>query len=262
MKRVGFLVFLALLLGACANNPTVAPTLQPPAPTTPQTADARTRAELHTQLGAGYFELRNFPVALDELNEALRADPEYGPAHNMLGLLYMELREDALAEQSFERALRINASDSDAHNNYGWFLCQRKRYDPALKHFMAAVRNPLYQTPDKSYVNAGVCMRERGDDAAAAELFERALSLQPGQPEALYQLADLAFKRGQASASKEYLTRLSRTGVSLGADALWLALRVERRLGDRDAEASYGLQLRRNFPNSPQAQALLNRQYE
>jgi type IV pilus assembly protein PilF len=260
MKRAASLL-MVFLLGACANQP-VTPTLQPPAPTTPQTADARTRAELHTQLGAGYFELRNFSVALEELNEALKSEPDYGPAYNMLGLVYMELREDALAEQSFERALRINASDSDAHNNYGWFLCQRKRYEPALKHFMAAVKNPLYPTPDKSYVNAGICMRERGDDKAATELFERALSLQPGQPQALYNLADLAFKRGQAGASKEYLTRLSRTGASLGADALWLALRVERSLGDRDAEASYGLQLRRNYPDSPQAQALLNRQYE
>ncbi len=260
MKRFTSLIAPLLLL-ACATPPP-APTLQPPPPTTPQTADARTRAELHTQLGACYFELRNFSVALEELNEAIRADSDYGPAHNMLGLVYMELREDALAEQSFERALQINASDSDAHNNYGWFLCQRKRYDPALKHFMAAVRNPLYPTPDKSYVNAGICMRERGDDAAAAELFERALSLQPGQPQALYQLADIAFKRGQAATSKEYLTRLSRAGIPLGADVLWLALRVERSLGDRDAEASYGLQLRRNYPNSPQTQALLNRQYE
>jgi len=260
MKRAASL-FVLLLLNACAN-PTSTPTLQPPAPANQQVADARTRAELHTQLGAGYFEMRNFAVALESLNEALRAEPEYGPAYNMLGLVYMELREDALAEENFERALRINPSDSDAHNNFGWFLCQRKRYDPAVKHFMAAVRNPLYTTPDKSYVNAGICMRERGDDTAAAELFERALSLQPAQPQALYYLADLTFKRGQAAVSKEYLTRLSRTGATFGADALWLGLRVERSLGDRDAEASYGLQLRRNFPNSPQTQALLNRQYE
>ena len=260
MKRI--LVGCALLiLSACAEQP-VAPTLQPPSPTTPQSADARTRADLHTQLGAGYYELRNFAIALEELNEALKSDPNYGPAHNMLGLVYMELREDALAQQSFERALRINELDSDAHNNYGWFLCQRKRYDEAMRHFTAAVKNPLYQTPDKSFVNAGICMRERGDDAAAAQFFERSLSLQPAQPQALYNLADLAFKRGQYTAAREYLTRMSRIGAPMSAEALWLALRVERNLGDRDAEASYGLQLRRNFPNSPQAQALVNRQFE
>jgi len=251
----------AALAAGCAQQP-VAPPLTPQPALTEQQADARTRADLHTQLGAGYYELRNFAVALQELNEALRADPNYGPAYNMLGLVYMELREDAAAEQNFSHALRINPLDSDAHNNFGWFLCQRKRYAEGLKHFMDAVKNPLYRTPDKSYVNAGLCARESGDQAAAAEYFQRALSTQPSQPQALFQLADMAFNRGDAAAAKQYLERLSRTGSALNAEALWLALRVERRLGDREAEASYGLQLRRNFPNSRETQALLNRQYE
>jgi type IV pilus assembly protein PilF len=251
----------AALLAACAQQP-VAPPLAPQAPVTPQQADARTRADLHTQLGAGYFELRNFAVALEELNEALRADPNHGPAYNMLGLVYMELREDAAAEQNFERALRINPADSDASNNYGWFLCQRKRHADGIKHFMNAVKNPLYQTPEKSFVNAGMCARAAGDEAAAQQYFQRALGVQPSHPQALLQLADLAFRRGEMPAAKEFLTRLNRTVANLSAEALWLALRVERRLGDREAEASYGLQLRRNFPNSRETQALLNRQYE
>lgn len=261
MRRIFLLPLCLVVIAGCAQQPAT-PALAPEAPVTPKQADARTRADLHTQLGAGYFELGNFKIALEELNEALRSDPEYGPAYNMLALVYMGLREDALAQQSFERALQINALDSDANNNYGWFLCQRKRYDDAMKYFMAAVKNPLYQTPDRAFVNAGICSKERGDAAAAQQYFERALGVQPLQPVALYQLADMAFRRGQAKDSKEYLIRLGRAGTSLNAEALWLAVRVERALGDREAEASYGLQLRRNFPNSPETQALLNRQYE
>ncbi|MGH8663689.1 MAG: type IV pilus biogenesis/stability protein PilW [Burkholderiales bacterium] len=257
------LVYLACaaVLGGCAQQP-VAPPHTPEAPLTPQQADARTRATLHTQLGAGYYELRNYAVALEELNEALRADPNHGPAYNMLGLVYMALREDAAAEQNFTHALRLNPLDSDANNNYGWFLCQRQRYAEGIKHFLDAVKNPLYQNPDKSFVNAGLCARASGDAPGAAQFFQRALSSQPAHPQALYQLADLAFSRGDVPAAKDYLTRLNRTGSTFSAEALWLALRIERRLGDRDAEASYGLQLRRNFPNSREAQALLNRQYE
>jgi type IV pilus assembly protein PilF len=58
------------------------------------------------------------------------------------------------------------------------------------------------------------------------------------------------------------MARLGKTGAAFNAEALWLALRIERALGDKDAEASYGMQLRRNFPNSREAQALLNRQFE
>jgi type IV pilus assembly protein PilF len=174
----------------------------------------------------------------------------------------MGLGEDARAEQSFRRALSINPQDSDAHNNYGWFLCQRKRNEEGIKHFMTALKNPLYASPEKSYINAGICARGRGDDKGAAEYFERALQVQPQQPQALYQLADLAFRRNALPEARMFLTRLSRSGTTFNAEALWLAVRVERALGDKDAEASYGAQLRRNFPNSRETQALLNRQFE
>ena len=237
MRIYACLLGLALL-AACAEQPVVPTITTPQAPVTPQQADARTRAELHTQLGAGYYELRNFAVALEELNEALRADPNHGPAYNMLGLVYMELKEDAAAEQNFDRALRINPLDSDANNNYGWFLCQRNRHAEGIKRFMEAVRNPLYQTPEKSYVNAGMCARMAGDETAAAQYFERALEVLPTQPQALFQLADLAYRRGDMHAAKQYLTRLARTGSQFNAEAMWLALRGARRLGDRDAAAS------------------------
>lgn len=257
-------IVLALCIAAagCANQQTAAPALAPETLPNKQQVDARTRADLHTQLGAGYYELRNFAVALESLQEALRADPGYGPAHNMLALVYMELREDALAQQSFERALQINPLDSDANNNYGWFLCQRKRYDDATRYFNAALKNPLYQQPEKAYVNLGVCAREKGDLPAALQYFERARSMQPGNPAALYHLADLAYRRGQPADARVLLADLAKFGAPYNAEALWLALRIERTLGNRDAEASYGMQLRKNFPNSRETQALLNRQYE
>jgi type IV pilus assembly protein PilF len=43
---------------------------------------------------------------------------------------------------------------------------------------------------------------------------------------------------------------------------LWLGVRIERRLGDRNSEASYALQLRNRFPDSREARALLAGQYE
>jgi type IV pilus assembly protein PilF len=46
------------------------------------------------------------------------------------------------------------------------------------------------------------------------------------------------------------------------AASLWLALRIERRLGSRTAELSYANQLRRRFPDSPEYQALQRGQYE
>jgi type IV pilus assembly protein PilF len=231
------------------------------APPPPQEQSARTRARAHTELAGGYYELGNMAVALEEVKEALRADSEYGPAYNVAGLIYAELREDQLAQENFQRALRIDALDSDANNNYGRFLCDRKREAEAIKYFLAALKNPLYANPDRSYVNAGLCTRRQGDVAGAEGYFLQALKVHPMQPQALYQLADIAYARGEFSRAKDYLMVLEKV-ASAGPEVLWLWLRVERKLGDRDAEASYAAQLRRSFPNSKEASALLAGRYE
>jgi type IV pilus assembly protein PilF len=253
-------LLLTLVFAGCAQQ---SQNLVPfsPAPAGEMT-DARNRAQVHTDLAASYYEVGQYGIALEESNEALRADANFGPAYNVLGLVYMELREDAVARQNFEKALRINPLDPDANNNFGWFLCQRKQEQESIKYFMAALKNPLYRTPDKSFVNAGLCARKSGDEEGAADFFARALKTRPESPLALFNLADLSFKRGEYTQAKSYLTRLGRAGVTPGAAMLWLSLRVERKLGDRDAEASYGLQLRKNFPESKETQALLNRQFE
>lgn len=224
-------------------------------------SDVRTRARLHTELASGYFELGNMGVALEEVNIALRADQNYGPAYNVAGLIYAELKEDRLAQQNFERALRVNPLDSDANNNYGRFLCDRKRESEGIKYFLAALRNPLYESPDRSYVNAGVCSRRHGDTATAEDYLQKAIKLRPNQPQALYQLADLAYVGGAYTQAKLYLTRLMQVSAP-NAEVLWLGLRLERKLGDRDAVASYSTQLSKNYPESKEAQALLAGRFE
>lgn len=251
-----FAIALAWMVAVgCATQQAAESTLKPATTTTGDESTERARARIHTELAAGYYELGNLGVALEEVREALRSDTNYGPAYNVAGLIYAELKEDRLAEESFQRALRINSLDHDANNNYGQFLCQRKREEEAIRHFMAAVGNPLYPNPDRSYVNAGVCARRRGDLASAEGYFQQALRVRPGQPQALYQMADLVYARGNYGDARDYLNRLMQV-ASANAEVLWLGVRIERRLGDRNSEASYALQLRKNFPNSKEARAL------
>ena len=265
MKPVRFAAAGAacLVLAACVTEPSGDPNLKPAIATTGDETHARMRARIHTELAANYFGIGNVAVALEEVQEALKADRNYGPAHNVAGLVYAQLKEDRRAEESFQRALAINPNDSDARHNYGEFLCQRKQEREAIRQFMLAVRNPLYPTPERSYVNAGVCARRVGDTAGATEFFQLALKVRPSQPQALYQMADLSYTGGDYGAAKGYLGRLAQAApLNVNAETLWLGVRVERRLGDRISEASYAQQLRQRFPDSREARALLAGQYE
>jgi type IV pilus assembly protein PilF len=247
-----------LALTACAGT---GPQTATYAPKPGGESDVMTRARLHTELAAGYFELGNYGVALQEAAEALKSVPDHAPALNVLGLVYMELRDDKAAESHFQRALRMAPLDSDTNNNYGWFLCARKREQESIKYFLAALRNPLYTSPDRSWVNAGLCSRQAGDVKAAEGYFEQALKVRPTQPQALLQLADMAYGRKDYLGAKSYLGRIP-IEMEPSAEMLWLALRVERNLGDRNAEASLGFQLRKRFPNSRETRALIAGQYD
>ena len=219
------------------------------------------RAKIHTELGVNYYESGNLGVALEELNEAISADKSYATAWNARALVYMELKEDKLAERDFKRALRLDPDSSEAKNNYGLFLCQRNRGREGIEYFLAAVKNPLYPTPDVAYKNAGLCARNMGDIKTAQEYFLRALRLNPNQPQSLYSMAELSFDSQRYPAAKGYLDRYMRAIPAPGPEELLLGARIERRLGDRTAMMSYGNQLRLRYPSAPETKAFLQGQF-
>jgi len=248
------------LLAGCASQPGVDQELRTPTPTTGEETQDQVRARIHTELAAGYYSVAGsdpgrLAIALEEVTIALKIDPNYGPAHNVAGLVYGALKQDGQAEASFQRALSINPYDSRANNNYGLFLCDRKREKESFRYFMAAVKNPLYRTPEGAYTNAGVCAQRIGDAQAAEGYFREALRLRPNDPQARLNLAELAYQRKDYLAAKRELDILMRV-IKPNAQALWLGVKIERGVGDAASAASYAQQLRKNFPDSKEAQAL------
>lgn len=222
---------------------------------------AQASAKIHTELAAVYYERAQLGVALDELRQALQAEPDYAPAYSVRGLVHMALREDKEAEADFQHSLRLDSNDSSAHNNYGWFMCQRGRERESVKQFLAALKNPLYATPEKAYLNAGLCSQKAGEMKDAEEFLRKALLLQPDMPEAQLGMAELDFANGDYAAAKSNLTRFAqRDSANLTAENLWLAVRIERKLGDKNAEDSYALQLRKRFPDARETQLMLQGQ--
>ena len=86
-------------------------------------------------------------------------------------------------------------------------------------------------------------------------------AIQRLRPGACIHLAGIAYRRGAYEAAKRYVGAFNQA-VEPTAESLWLAIRIERRLGDRAAEASLVQQLRRRFPGSPEYQAFLQGQYQ
>jgi type IV pilus assembly protein PilF len=130
-----------------------------------------------------------------------------------------------------------------------------------MAYFQRALRNPLYATPARTHTAAGTCALRRGDLAGADVFLQRALAIDQNQPAALLQLAQVRYRQMNYPEARRLLARHAKL-VEPSAESLWLALRVERRLGQRTTELSYANQLRRRFPASREAQALQRGQYE
>jgi len=243
-----------VLCSGCANKPTVPDASQQRSGQQTQEATPQYRAQLHTDLGAGYYERGQMQIALEELNEAVSIEPNYAPAYNIFGLIYAVLGQDQKAEQSFARALQLAPNDSDIRHNWGWYLCQHKREREALAQFEAAVSNPLYKTPEVALVNAARCAQATGDMRLAESYFRRALAVQPGNPLASYGLALIAYKEAHYQDARSLMKSVMLTN-NPSPEGLYLGMCVERKLGDRQAELSYLSQLRNRYPDSPESKA-------
>jgi len=267
MKRFLLVAFgpwigVALLAG-CVTTTTVgeSPVLAEGGTPTGESSEPRNRAKIRTELASLYYGRGSMGIALEELRLALQADPTYAPTYSMFGLVYMELKETSLAQQNFDRALQLAPTDPDINHNFGWFLCQTKRENESIRYFLQAVRNPLYPTPWRSYAAAGQCALQINNLADAQGYFETALKLEPDEPTSLQKLGQIHYRNKRYEDARKLAARFNRL-VEPTAESLWLAVRAERRLGDKSAETAFASQLRRRFPTSAEYQLLQRGEYD
>jgi type IV pilus assembly protein PilF len=235
-----------VLLAGCATNPSMD---SQEFKTSSDQTDNQKRAEIRLQLAIGYYQQRQMEVALAEVKQALQADPNFADAHSVRGLIYMDMGQNKLADESFQQAIRLSPNNPDFNNNYGWFLCQTGKERQAIGYFETAIKNPAYQSPAKALSNAGACSMKMNDPVTAERFLSEAFKYDPVNPATNTHLAKLYFDRRDYERARFYVSRATKVDA-VSPDALWLGIRIERKLGDRASEASLATQLRRRHPNS------------
>ena len=211
--------------------------------------------DVYVKLAIAYMQDGQLDVAMQKIMQGIDVEPDNGEAYNVLALLYQRLGETRLAEENFKHAARLEPRNPYIRNAYGSFLCGQKRFDDADKQFRDALANPLYRTPEIALTNAGICAKQKGDPAAAEEYLRRALERQPLFPQALFQMAQLSYEQGKLLVARGYLQRYQAVAKHT-PQTLWLGIQTERKLGDKNAVASYEMLLRGEFPDSKEAHLL------
>ncbi|CAA2106313.1 type IV pilus biogenesis/stability protein PilW [Variovorax paradoxus] len=254
-------VAVALLLSGCVNTRTTTTSLADSSSskgneivTESDESSRQRRARLRMELASGYFEQGQTTVALDEIKQALAADPNNADAYNLRGLVYMRLDDAGLAEDSFRRAIAINPRDANARHNYGWLLCQQNRFGDAATQFNEALAVPSYADRAKTLMTQGVCQLKAGQRVEAERSLMQAYEIDAGNPVVGFNLASVLAQREEWSRAQFYIRRVNNSSAA-SAETLWLGIRIERKLNNREAAAQLGGQLQRRFPQSREASA-------
>jgi type IV pilus assembly protein PilF len=239
------MLLLAAVMTACVPT-------QPTSRANFKKAAPEKMAQTNMQLAIEYMKLGKLGDSRDFIERAQSEDPSNADVQMTSGIIYERLRENAKAERAYSTAYKIGKRDPNIVNAYAGFLCRNGKAQQGETLFLETAQSPVYLTPEVAWVNAGVCVRGTGDVLDAEKYFNRALAIRPNLPEAMLQLGNIAFDRGDAALALDWVKRYLAVNPAT-PEVLWLGVRAQRKLGDATGAAGYARRVQDEFPNSEQA---------
>jgi type IV pilus assembly protein PilF len=213
------------------------------------------------ELGARYYAGRRIEAAIEELQKALKADPENADAYHMLGLIalkqghdYLEqletasclkgreaevVREDALAkfreaEADFRKAVELRSEFSDAWNNLSVAAFQLDDFDTAIAAARNALKDPTYAQPQVARANLGWAFYYKKDLLDAWKELHESVSQSQGFCVGQYRLAKVYVDRGDVDSAAEQVDAVVANKACPIQPAYLLAGLVHERRKERD----------------------------
>lgn len=183
------------------------------------------------QLGVEYFSGRRVEAAIEELNQAIKADPENADAHHLLGLIALSqghdhliqvegsdclkgrdaemVREDAIrrfreAEAHVRRALAIRPEFPEAWNSLSVALIHLQDWDGSIAAAGRALKDATYPQPEVARANLGWAYYQKRDLQRAWKELHEAVTRAPGFCVGNFRLAKVFVDRGDIEQAKVY----------------------------------------------------------
>ncbi|WP_028695989.1 type IV pilus biogenesis/stability protein PilW [Pseudomonas cremoricolorata] len=249
--RSALSIFTLLLLAGCVSSGASDPLAS---------REGREQARrAYVQLGLGYVQRGLNQQAKAPLAKALAIAPGDADAHAALALVYQAEGEPELADRHFTKALQQRPTDTRMLNNYGAFLYAQGHFRQAEQMFRQAAVDTLYPERSRVYENLGLTALRQGQHDQAHEHLHKALQLNPHQPRALLEMAELAYENRHYVPARDYFNRFSQLSDH-DARSLLLGSRLARRFDEQVAAAQLGQQLQRLYPGTPEYQQYLSEQ--
>lgn len=220
--------------------------------------DTEKALETRLQLALGYMTQGDRERAREHLEKAMQINSRSPEVHDVWALLYQQEMELAEAESHYKKALSYDPGFTRSRNNYGMFLLRQERYEEAYQQFVKGSEDLAYPKRGEIFYKAGVTAIKLNKLTEGEEALQKAVVLAPQMSQPYLELAEIAYTRADYQRAKQMLEKYNDARRRPTPRGLWLGVRLENRLGNRDAEASQGLALKNLFPDSQENQEYLN----
>lgn len=262
LHAVGSLAMVAMLssqLGGCADMPRPAGATARSGNdivTASDEGDVRRRGRIRLELAMTYYSQGQYTTALDELKKAESVDPTLTGTGELRALIYDAMGDAARAEASYKEALAKDPANGSVLHNYAWFLCRARQFVAADALFERAAAQPQTIDPSKTLLARGVCQISAGLYPEAEKTLIRSYEMDPSNPATAFNLASVLYRRGELERARFYIRRVNNVQTQVTAESLWLAVRIEHRLGNVGGRDELAAQLRSRFPTARETNAL------
>lgn len=210
--------------------------------------------EANIAAGMVYLKEGNLISAGRKFKKAYALDPDSAEANNALAVYYVVENEPEEVERYYQAAISLKPEYSVARNNLASFLFDQQRYEEAKEQLLVVVKDHEYPSKTQALESLGYCYLNLGDTENAERYFKRAVQRNAQMGRSLLELAEIYFNSGRYKVSERYLARFDRLSAP-NARHLWLAVRLQRILKDKNKLASFELALKNLFPDSAEYKA-------
>jgi len=209
-------------------------------------------SNLNTELAIGYIQEKQYAIAKEKLEKAIRQNEDNAKAYKMFAYLYAVLGLTEEAEEKYHEAIDLKPDDADLANSHGAFLCSQGKFEEAQKELARAYSNPFYEAGYLAESNAGSCYIQQGELKKAERLLRKSLRVQPKIPGSLISMAEIGVKTDRFLMARAYIQRYHAIRP-VTAESLWIQVQAERALGAKEHYLKYARRLISDFPDSNEA---------
>ncbi len=195
MRRVCFLIFIMLILGACAPTKNIKPNKE------------KEIAMATLQQGIEFYNTGKYIMSLKKLLEAEKTIPDNADLHNTLALVYFARDRYELSLTHFQKAISLNPEFIEAKNNLGAVYLKTQQWDKAIPLFEEVSQSLLYATPEVPTANLGWAYYHQRNYAKAKEYFLKALDFRPSYLVPAHGLASILIETGYQYQAIDFLHR-------------------------------------------------------